>query len=263
MEFPHCYGKAVLSLLTVSFTISRMDIFTKYLYFWGSLVALAVFAVIFCLRKDLHRRMVKIGFVVGIAGVLSEAVFFRDYWHPPLLIHFGRFGGVEDFLCGFAMGGIATSLYDTIFHKRLRRKGYPHIWIVPVIVASEMLSILILFYGFGLNSIYASAIGFIVPAIVIAIVRKDLIVEILFSAVLFGALLSFTEMLALIFAPTYLKLYFVLYGKAPLIFGVVPLTEFLWGASFAAIVSPLFDFDYGFVPVGFAAAWRKRARRRI
>jgi hypothetical protein len=195
--------------------------------------------------------------------VLSEAVFFKDYWHPPLLIHFGRFGGIEDLLFGFGIGGIATSIYDTVFHKRLRRKGYPHFWIVPVLVASETLSILVLFYDFHVNSIYASAVGFIIPTTVIAIIRKDLIVKILFSALLFGALLSFAEMLVLVFAPTYLRLYYLLDGKAPLLFGIVPLTEFIWGASFASIVGPLLDFGYGFVPVAFTTSRQTYKKKSV
>src|SRR3989344_8307415 len=94
-------------------------LFETYLYFWGSLIGLGVFEIIYNSRKDLRRRMLRMGIVVGFAGILSEAVFFQDYWHPPLVLRFGRFGGIEDFFFGFAFGGICVALYDVVFHKRL------------------------------------------------------------------------------------------------------------------------------------------------
>ncbi len=238
-----------------------MDIFTKYLYFWSSLVALCVFFIIFYSRKDLRKRMVKIGFGVGITGILAEPVFFQDYWRPYLLFSFGHFGGIEDFFFGFALGGVGTALYDVVFHKRFRRKGHPHLWIVPLLILSELLCILIFFNGLKVNSIYASAIGFVIPAFIIMVVRKDLIVETIFSAILVGSLMVFLEMLVLLFAPTYLENFYLLYGKAPLLFGIVPITEFIWGALFASVAGPLYDFNYGNVPIAFAKTKKKKTMR--
>jgi len=130
--------------------------------------------------------MTKMGLAVAAVGVLSETVFFQDYWRPPLLFQIGRLGGIEDVFFGFAFGGICAALYDAVFHKRLRRKGYPHLWIVPLLVVCEVLAILVLRQW--MNSIYASTIGFILPAAVVMIVRRDLVVETLFSALLGGGL---------------------------------------------------------------------------
>jgi len=58
-------------------------------------------------------------------------------------------------------------------------------------------------------------------------------------------------MLLLIFARGYLEHYYLLYGRAPLLFGITPLTEFFWGAAFAGIVGPLRDFEFGYAPVAF------------
>jgi hypothetical protein len=223
------------------------ELFTKYAYFWGSIGGLGVFAVIYNARKDLRRRMLRMGIAVGLVGILSEGVFFRDYWHPPLLFHIGRFGGIEDFFFGIFFGGVCVAMYDVVFHKRLRRKGYPHYWIVSLLIVSELLSVGILTQY--MNSIYASAIGFVVPAIAIVLWRKDLIMETVFSALLGGSLLTFMEMLALLLIPNYLKNYFFLYEKVPMFLGIVPLTEFMWGAAFAAIVGPLRDFEFGYAPV--------------
>src|SRR5665213_821950 len=133
------------------------ELFTKYLYFWGSLGGLGIFGLFYHARKDLRHRMLRAGIAVGVVGVFSEGVFFRDYWHPPLIFRFGRFGGIEDFFFGIAFGGICVCIYDVVFHKRLKRKGFPHYWITSLLVVSELLSVTLL--TGRINSIYASAIG--------------------------------------------------------------------------------------------------------
>ncbi len=204
--------------------------------------------------------MLRTGIAVGLAGVLSEGVFFRDYWHPPLLFRLGHYGGIEDFFFGVAFGGICVCIYDVFFHKRLRRKKHPHYWITSLLIISEVLAVETLTPF--MNSIYASAIGFLLPAAVIIIMRRDLIPETLLSALLGGSILAFMEMVLLILAPNYLKQYYFLYGKAPLIFGIVPLTEFLWGAAFAALVAPWRDFEFGYVPINIAVRKTVANKRR-
>jgi len=234
---------------------------TKYLYFWGSLVGLGVFAILYSMRHDLRHRMLRMGIAVGLAGIISEGVFFRDYWHPPELFRIGRFGGIEDFFFGIFFGGACVVLYDVVFHKRLKRKGYPHYWITTLLVISEVLSVLIL--RNYMNSIYASAIGFLLPAMAIILIRRDLIAETLLSAFLGGSLLVMIEMLMLALFPNYIKQYYYLYGEVPLIFGVVPVTEFIWGAAFAAIVGPLRDFEFGYVPVSIKQKASQRQDKTV
>src|SRR5258708_591603 len=146
-----------------------MELFVKYLYLWGSLVGCLIFLLIYTKRKDLRSRMLSAGLAIGFLGILSESYFFKDYWQPALLIRFGNFGGLEDFMFGLAAGGIGVVIYDFVFHKRLRSKFHPHLWIVPVVLLSEFVSLQILVKYLGVNSIYASAVGFLIPVIVIVI----------------------------------------------------------------------------------------------
>jgi hypothetical protein len=225
------------------------DIFTKYLYLWGSIAGCILFILVYLKRKDLRSRMLSAGVIVGLIGILSESVFFQDYWTPPLLFRFGIFGGIEDFLFGIVAGGVGVVIYDVVFHKRLRRSYHPQIWIMPIVLISQVLSVIIFFKGLGFNSIYASSVGFLVPAILIIYWRRDLAVEVLLSAVLSGLVLVSIEFLMLIFAPAYLENYFLLHKKTLLIFGVIPLTELIWGVSFGALAGPLYDFSKGTRPI--------------
>ncbi len=196
--------------------------------------------------------MLSAGLVVGLIGILSESVFFQDYWVPPLLFRFGKFGGIEDLLFGLVAGGVGVVIYDVVFHKRLRRSCHPQSWIIPIVLISQIVSIAVLFNGMGYNSIYASAIGFLVPVAIIILFRKDLITEVLISAVLAGFVLISIEFLMLVFAPTYLDKYFLLHKQTLLIFGAVPLTELIWGVAFGALAGPLYDFKQGTRPINFA-----------
>lgn len=193
--------------------------------------------------------MIAIGLGVGTLGFFSESIFFRDYWRPPLLLQVGNFGGIEDFLFGLAAGGIGSVAYDVLFKKRLRSKNNPHHWIVPFVLISEVASVAIFYGALGLNSIYASSIGLLIPSLLVILLRKDLIWETLLSAVLAGATLILIESALLVFAPTYLERYFLLYGSTKLIFGLAPITELIWGMSFGAIVGSVYEFDYGKSPV--------------
>lgn len=96
------------------------------------------------------------------------------------------------------------------------------------------------------------------PALAIITLRRDLIPETVISALLAGFILVFGEALLLLFAPNYLKSYYLLYGKAELIFGIIPLTELVWGMAFAAIIGPLYDFDYGKGPINFPKSAKRR-----
>lgn len=225
-----------------------MEFFIKYLYFFGSIVGLLIFVLIYLKRKDLRFRMITAGVGVGIVGIFSEYVFFQDYWKPPLLFKLENFGGIEDFFFGLAFGGIGVVVYDVVFHKRLKRKFHPQKWIIPVVIFSEFVSVYLFFHVLKINSIYASAIGFIIPVIIIIFFRKDLLKEIIFSAILAGLLLVSVESFLLLFAPTYLEKYFLLHGEVILIFGNAPITELIWGLSFGALAGPLYDFKEGTKP---------------
>jgi hypothetical protein len=222
-----------------------MELFTKYLYLWGSVSGCIIFLFIYLKRKDLRSRMVSAGFTVGAIGIFSEYVFLKDYWNPPYLFKIGNFGGLEDFLFGLALGGVGVVVYDVIFHKRFRKNFHPQVWIVPIVFLSELVSIYAFNNLLGINSIYASAIGFIIPAVIILLFRKDLLMEIVLSAIVVGVILISIEIFMLYFVPNYLEKYFLLHGKTLLIFQIAPITEFIWGLCFGAIAGSLYDFKDG------------------
>ena len=77
-----------------------------------------VFALIFWHRKDLRQKFLFMGFVGGVAGVMSGFWYLQDYWQPPVIFRAGFFS-FEDFLFGFMIAGISATLSECLFdnHK--------------------------------------------------------------------------------------------------------------------------------------------------
>ncbi len=190
--------------------------------------------------------MLFMGILFSVVGVVIEYIFFQDYWNPPLILKFGNLGGLEDLMFGFIAGSFGSVFFNIFFKKKLKSKHNPQYWIIPILLIAQSLSFLIISRKFTINSIYASAIGWFIPTIIIIVMRKDLIKEVFISALLGGLILVICEGLFLIcFGSEYLEKYFLLYGKVPIIYDVFPLTELIWGLSFGAIISPLYEFATG------------------
>jgi len=190
--------------------------------------------------------MVISGIGVALVGIISEKIFFQDYWNPPLIYRFGTFGGIEDLMFGFAAGSIGAVLFNVIFRKKSVQNRKPKIIILPIVIISEYLSVQILTNLIQINSIYSSAIGFLIPALIIISTRRELLLDTILSAFACGIILILTEGVLLVtFGQNYLENFYLLHGKAPILFGIFPITEFIWGFSFGAIIGPLYEFATG------------------
>lgn len=216
-----------------------------YIYFWTSLILSLVTIGIALKQKDYRREILFMGIVVGLAGIVSEYFFFGDYWKPPLVLQFGSFGGIEDFLFGFTAGGIGTWLPRSLLHAKLSEKRVTkRIWIFPLIAILQFL-VLFVFQG-QVNSIVLSSIGLLLPAIIIFALRKDLIYQGIIGAFLGGTILILIEGVLLRFlAPNYLEQYFLLHDKGFVLLGTFPITEFVWGFLFNLCISVTYDFARG------------------
>ena len=90
-----------------------------YFYFIWSLIFLAVWLVLFLKRKDLRTEMLLISTWFGSAGLVSEATNIQDWWQPITITRTPV--GLEDFIIGFAIGGVAAVIYEEIYKKKLKK----------------------------------------------------------------------------------------------------------------------------------------------
>lgn len=216
---------------------------TEYLYLFAVCGFFVLFLHAFWKRPDLRLRMCIIGVLVGILGIYAESKFHIDYWRPPLIFRFGSWGGPEDFIFGFAAGGWGSVIYETYLKRRLRKGPPHHYWIVPMLALSLYLSVKVGTAN-GLNSIYSSAIGLLLPALLIIIIRRDLLADAIFSGLIFGSVLAIYETAIILLSPSYPERFFLLHDQV-LTIGKAPVTEVIWGFCAGAIFGVIYEFYSG------------------
>jgi hypothetical protein len=228
--------------------IAETIIVDEWTYLVGIGILLLVWASLYVARRDLHRRMLTVSLLLIPLAPLGQYLFLQDYWRPPIIFPIvlsGRtYGGVADLAFTFVMGGLATAAYPVLASKypvrdvRVRRH-----WVALAFILIEGLSIVVLTMGLHVNSIFSSSIGFVVIAVAIVVMRRDLWPSVVISGLLCGIALAGAEGMLSFIVPLYLSRYWLLYNTSSgiLIFNRVPLTEAIWGAAFGMAIGPLYD----------------------
>src|SRR3990167_2935683 len=88
----------------------------------GSLVLLGVWFVFWFLRPAVRKEMFLVSFFTMPFG-LTEPLFVPEYWNPPSLFNLAAATGfdIESLIFSFAIGGIASVIYGTIFNVKYRK----------------------------------------------------------------------------------------------------------------------------------------------
>jgi len=90
----------------------------QYTYLFWTAIFLIIWGTFFIKRKDLRKEMLVISFLFGLGGLISELTHIQDWWQPLTITNTSI--GIEDFLIGFAIGGIASVIYNFIFNKKIK-----------------------------------------------------------------------------------------------------------------------------------------------
>ena len=187
-------------------------------------------------------------------GPLSEIWYFADYWKPEIALPLPIVGGVEDLLFGFSIGGIGAFAYESLFVRGIctcvENKEKRREWFLLTFFAIEGLSMIILNNLLGLNSIYASSIGMIIFAIVMLILRPDLLIHAIGSAILVAGVMFTIYFLGQEFFPSahaWMLRIWKLSGteQEVILFRHIPWTEMLWGLSWGLVWGPMYEFLVG------------------
>src|SRR5215471_11339173 len=112
-------------------------------------------------RRDLTRLALRTGMIGGLAGPVSELLYFRDYWRPPALFGVARIS-VEDFLFGFGITALSAVLYAVVFRQKFVSTSLParfRLYIVFFLV--DALALVLSTVFFGVNSILVSTLLFL------------------------------------------------------------------------------------------------------
>jgi hypothetical protein len=221
----------------------------QYSYLILGLIFLVIWIILFLWRKDTRKELLIISFIFGIAGLLVEPVYINDWWKPFTITNTSI--GIEDFLFGFTIGGIAAVIYEIIFRKRIKiRKFFKFFKKDESRKNLNFLLIGLLFAGlfFGsfyilkLNTFYSSIIAFTISIAIIWIKRRDLIIDSLLTGILLTALSFLVYTLADFITPDWVRVFWYFKNVPNIIFLNVPIDDIIWYFLIGMFIGPLYEF---------------------
>lgn len=222
----------------------------RFVYLVGVIGALALWSVIFVIRKDLRKEMALMSSIVGILGV-TQAVYAAEYWSPSYALPLrGLPFGFEDFLlAGFLYGGIGSVLYQSVTNSKYICSSSPHgrstlvTWFMALGVGCALF--LVGEYLLEINSIYTTMVALLGSAAVLALFNPLLRKAMFFNGVLFGVLAVIGIWTLNLLFPGYVENTWNINALSGLLVAGVPIEEFLFhfaaGVAFAVVYETLYS----------------------
>ena len=219
----------------------------QYVWFIWSLIILGVWMVIYLIKKDYRKKMLKMSWITMPFG-LTEPLFVPEYWSPPSLFDLAENTGfdIESLIFSFAIGGIGTVIYNLIFKSKFievpptershaRHSLHSYILFVPVFVFAG------LSFFTDLNHIYCGIIAMFLGGLATLYCRPDLKEKIWVSGILFTALYFVYFGSILPFFPNYVELYWNLENLTHVLILGIPIEELLFAFTFGMYWSGLYE----------------------
>jgi hypothetical protein len=206
--------------------------------------------LLYCLstRKDLATAVTKLGLLGGVAGLLSELFYLRDYWRPPTIVGTGRIAP-EDFLFGFAITSLSVLIYPTLTKQSFTRgTGHGQKKLFGLFLLFALFSLLVFNVWIGINSIVVSSALFLCLAVIMSLIRKDLVKPAIISClVLTVSIICVYVLLFDVVDPHYWNRYWLLYNTSLgyMVLGNVPITEIIWYLCWIPFASICYPFTTG------------------
>ena len=218
-----------------------------YSYLVGALIFDAAWLACYLLGKN-YRVEIRWGTLISAPLALTSILFIPQYWTPPSLFDLDQKikVGIEDFLWAAAVGGIACVVAEISLKERLsrlrqvarKRHFAPFVVIVAIFVALEL-------WHPG-KTIYNCIIAFAIGALVIAVLRSDLIPTMLIGVLTFTALYFVLFLIVLRLYPEFIQRYY----NVPHLLGIyilgVPIEELLFAGTGGAIWSVAYEYLQGY-----------------
>ena len=217
----------------------------RFIYLLLPIPFLILLIVIFILRKDMRRRIIKVGLIGGVAGWAANIWYFIDYWHPPSLFGQTVFS-IEDFVTGFALAAVGVTLWPFITKRPYVKspKGSKRKPLLLFTLAG-ILYFVLLVNVFKVGSPVATLSLVLIPSIVM-IARKP---QLLKQALIVGGIvlaISFVDYFFLfhVFSTDYLQRYFLMTDRwyDPSILGFYPFLEGAWYFTWGVFATVFVDY---------------------
>jgi len=218
-----------------------------YSYLVGVLIFGAAWLACYLIGKS-YRAEIRWGTLISAPMALTSILFVPQYWTPPSLFDLDQRirVGIEDVLWAAAVGGIASVVAEILLKERLSalRKGVRKRHLAPFVVVVVVFIVLELWHP-G-KTIYNTIIAFAIGAVVIAVLRSDLIPTMLIGALSF-ALLYFALFLVFLFLyPGFIQRYYNIPNLLGIYVHGVPIEELLFAGTGGAVWSVAYEYVQGY-----------------
>jgi hypothetical protein len=218
-----------------------------YSYLVGALIFDAAWLACYVVGKN-YRTEIRWGTLISAPLALTSILFIPQYWMPPSLFDLDQKikVGIEDFLWAAAVGGLASVVAEIVLKERLSRlrKAARKRHFAPFVVVVVVFVTLQLWHRD--KTIYNCIIAFAVGAIVIVVLRSDLIPTMLIGALSFTALYFVLFLIVLQLYPDFVNRFYTI----PHLLGIyvlkVPIEELLFAGTGGAIWSVAYEYVQGY-----------------
>lgn len=218
----------------------------QYSYLLTDLGFLLVWAALFAWRKDVRKEMIILSVIFGIVGLIAQPIHINDWWKPLTITNTSV--GIEDFLYGFGVGGIAAVIYEEIFKKRIRmrkagrKKELKREESMALFISLFLILFAVLFYVFQVNTFIGATLLLSIGTLFMWAKRHDIIVDSVASGILIMlisfAVYSVTE----IITPGWVKAFWYFQNVPNIIIFNVPIDDVVWFFLAGAFIGPLYEF---------------------
>ena len=179
--------------LKAQFIVGKHQISMNYdsAYLIASALLFLIWLILYVLKPQSRRKMLLVSFLTTPLG-LTEPLFVPSYWLPFTLFDLARRTrfDLESLLFSFAVGGITTVLYESLWgklrkpvsvHERHQGRHRFH----RLALLSPLIVFGILYFLTPFNPIYSSIIAMTIGAVATWFCRPDLLKAMLTGSILF------------------------------------------------------------------------------
>ncbi len=220
----------------------------SFAYLIASIFLLTVWIFLFWLNPPGRKKMLYISLLTAPLG-LTEPLFVPSYWSPLTLFNLAKRTGfdLESLLFSFAVGGIASVLYESLFSKSRQKisihemRSQRHRF-HRLALASPVLSFGLLYFAVPLNPIYSAIIAMAVGVLAAWLCRPDLLRAMLSGSFLFLALYFIIFEVSFVWLfPGYVEKVWNLKAISGILIAGIPVEELLFAASLGALWSNVYE----------------------
>ena len=223
-----------------------------YAYLPAILLSLPVWLFLYFKRNDVHRKMIRLSLYGAIAGPISQLWYVQDYWHPIYTL--GRFGIVEDMLFAAFVAGISGGVINLLLGVRsVESKELGNSWMRIVVAIALIIGALFLMTNvLKIDSIYASAISFVLLSGLILYQRPDLWKASLVGMIFWLCAIIPAYNVILLIWPRFIEDWWLWSNISGITLLNIPLEEYLWFGTWGLVGSIIYEWKggYRFIPDG-------------